>query len=857
MPKNTVQIIIKGKNKTDSIHSWYKKDNQIFVTYLDGKTYSYNTNNVQVKRSILSDKIALNCFNYLKAIAEAIGIKDNNDNNILLNHYEKIETNFINESSMLATFLTGKLQTKAKTKETTFIYPFGFNVSQKTAIDNALTNKLSIIEGPPGTGKTQTILNIIANAVTKGKSVAVVSNNNSATINILEKLKKYNLDFIVANLGNADNKHKFIESQKQLPNLSKWQLCPINEINIKRSLEDLYIALKQMLLKSNELSKLQQKLDAIELEYKHFCKYCPFGDKFLALYLKPTNSSIALELWLLCEKYIFYKKIPNFFVRIINRFSRGVKNKRFYYLAPYTMISLCQKKYYKTKINELKAIILPLQTEITNFNFSTKMNEYSLLSTQLFHNELTKKYKNTKNNKFDLTDLWKNSKDFIARYPVILSTTYSLCSSLSQDTIYDYIIIDEASQVDLATGALALSCAKKAVIVGDLKQLPNVVDSDSKDSTDNIFTKFNLPEMYRYNNHSILSTISELFPQAPKILLKEHYRCHPKIIEFCNQKFYNNQLIILSEPKSKRQPLILYKTVRGNHARDHINQRQIDVIKNEIIPQEKLIDNFSSVGIVTPYRNQTNVLQKSFTGENIQADTVDKFQGREKNIIILCTVDNQISKFTDNSNRLNVAVSRAIEQLILVINGGDEVIPNDTNIADLVNYIKYNNLEIIQSEIYSVFDYLYKDYYKQRKDFLSKNKLISQYDSENLMYGLICDILAKEQFNKFDVATHVSLRMLLRNTEKLNYEEKKYARNLLTHVDFLIFDKIGKTPSLVIEVDGVPYHAEGTAQEKRDQIKNKILEQYNLPFIRFKTNGSNEREQIIAKLEEITKSSNN
>lgn len=363
--------------------------------------------------------------------------------------------------------------------------------------------------------------------------------------------------------------------------------------------------------------------------------------------------------------------------------------------------------------------------------------------------------------------------------------------------------------------------------------------------------------MYRYNNHSILSTISELFPQAPKILLKEHYRCHPKIIEFCNQKFYNNQLIILSEPKSKRQPLILYKTVRGNHARDHINQRQIDVIKNEIIPQEKLIDNFSSVGIVTPYRNQTNVLQKSFTGENIQADTVDKFQGREKNIIILCTVDNQISKFTDNSNRLNVAVSRAIEQLILVINGGDEVIPNDTNIADLVNYIKYNNLEIIQSEIYSVFDYLYKDYYKQRKDFLSKNKLISQYDSENLMYGLICDILAKEQFNKFDVATHVSLRMLLRNTEKLNYEEKKYARNLLTHVDFLIFDKIGKTPSLVIEVDGVPYHAEGTAQEKRDQIKNKILEQYNLPFIRFKTNGSNEREQIIAKLEEITKSSNN
>ncbi|WP_162511055.1 DEAD/DEAH box helicase [Treponema endosymbiont of Eucomonympha sp.] len=193
----------------------------------------------------------------------------------------------------------------------------------------------------------------------------------------------------------------------------------------------------------------------------------------------------------------------------------------------------------------------------------------------------------------------------MAAYPVILSTTYSLRSSLSSALMYDYVIIDESSQVDLATGALALSCAKKAVVVGDLKQLPNVVDSRTAKTTDKIFAESGLPEVYRYKNHSLLSAVTELFPNAPRVLLREHYRCHPKIIEFCNQKFYNGELIILTEQKSERQPLAVYQTVEGNHARDRVNQRQIDVIKQEVIPQQKLTVSNGSVGIVTPYRNLT------------------------------------------------------------------------------------------------------------------------------------------------------------------------------------------------------------------------------------------------------------
>lgn len=77
---------------------------------------------------------------------------------------------------------------------------------KKKAVENALSHQVSIIQGPPGTGKTQTILNIIANLVMAGKSVLVVSNNNSAVDNVAEKMESEGLDFIVAKLGSKENK---------------------------------------------------------------------------------------------------------------------------------------------------------------------------------------------------------------------------------------------------------------------------------------------------------------------------------------------------------------------------------------------------------------------------------------------------------------------------------------------------------------------------------------------------------------------------------------------------------------------------------------------------------------------------
>ena len=73
--------------------------------------------------------------------------------------------------------------------------------------------------------------------------------------------------------------------------------------------------------------------------------------------------------------------------------------------------------------------------------------------------------------------------------------------------------------------------------------------------------------------------------------------------------------------------------------------------------------------------------------------------------------------------------------------------------------------------------------------------------------------------------------MLIKNPELLNEQECQYAMNPATHLDFLIYNRIGKKPVLAIEVDGYEYHKEDTVQASRDLLKNHIMELYEVPLL--------------------------
>lgn len=837
-------IYIDNKEKTDEIESYSFEGNKCILVYKSsGKAYSYPQHRIKIVRSAIQSERAGNIFSYIKAIAESIGLKIGEDYNILANSYKRIS--FIPETSILYNYLNGKVPDKNYHTSPIEIFPFGFNLSQRTGVDNAFSNPLSVIEGPPGTGKTNTILNIIANAVINNQSVAVVSSNNSATKNVFDKLESNGLSFMAALLGNSINKKEFIDAQSEVPDLSNFRLEEEQEQTLIESNTSLFIELAEKLELKNELALLKLEIEKIKTEHQHFLNGVSLATEIL--FKKNVSSDQLLSLWITLEEYEKTGKKFYWWRKLLFPFLYGVKDKIFYTLSYEEMIRIVQSKYYSVKISELDIRKEELQNTLQHFFFNDKMKEYTEGSMQLFKNQLYKKYNGKERPEYTERDLRFNSEEFIRDYPVIMSTTYSLRRCLAENIVYDYVIVDESSQVDLATGVLVLSCAKQAVIVGDLKQLPNVVDSKTVENTDKIFDTYDIPEPYRYSNHSLLSSVIEVFPELPKTLLKEHYRCHPKIIDFCNRKFYNDQLIILSEGQTEREPLLVYKTTEGNHARQRENQRQIDVIIQEIIPQQKLEG--MNLGIVTPYRNQTIALQRTFQRTDIKADTVDKFQGRENDVIILSTVDNEISEFTDNPNRLNVAISRAKDQLILLVNGNES--DNDTNISDLIRYIDYNNFSTINSEVHSIFDYLYKGYEEKRRALLSEQKNKSVFDSENLMYILIKELLSKDQFSQYDVVLHFPLRNLLSDYSKLSAEEERYARHHATHIDFLIYNKLGKNPVLAIEVDGYEYHKKQSRQSERDTMKNVILTNYGIPLLRFSTTGSGESEILINTLNSL------
>lgn len=824
------------------------------IVFRTGYRKVYRRSSIIIEETCLTSKNAHDCFDYLKKLANHVSIKGEDDISFLSKQYNKLI--IISPRSVLAVYLERKLL-KRESRQIQPIFPFGFNLSQKDATEKALSEQVSVIEGPPGTGKTQTILNIIANAIVNDKTVAVVSNNNSATANVLEKLQKYDVDFIAAYLGNNDNKEKFFTEQKNVyPDLSNWILSYLDFQSIKTNLIKSQQKLKEMLDYKNRLAVLKHELSRLQTELEYFDKYyAETNGKPLKLSsIFQVNADKILLLMIEYQRKVDTGNIT-FGEKLYNLFVHGIYSFSLYNNTPEVVISFLQKTYYDKKIKEIKNQIELLSNKLENYNFDNAMKAYSETSMRLFKAKLAEKYGTGRNrNIFSDDALWKNFDSFIKEYPVILSTTHSLRSCASENYLFDYVIIDEASQVDLVTGALALSCAKNAVIVGDIKQLPHVITTEVAKVTKEIFKSYLLDSAYSYADNSLLSSILKLYRDIPKTLLREHYRCHPKIIGFCNQKFYNNQLIILTSERTNDKPLVLYKTAKGNHARGNMNQRQIDVVFKEIIPEQNINDAVQSVGIVSPYRLQTNELKKVIGARNIEADTVHKYQGREKDVIIITTVANEIAvnDFVDNPNLINVAVSRAVNKLIVVVSDSCEEWQG-SNIGDLVRYIQYNNFEIIESQIYSVFDLLYSSYSEKLLSVIKNSKNVSEYKSESLMNMVIEKVLNSAEFQSLDKVMHQPLKMLIKDPVKLNDDECRYAMNILTHTDFIIFNKLDKMPVLVVEVDGYAYHANNTKQLERDKMKDGILKKYDIPILRIRTNESGEESKLRQKLIEILK----
>lgn len=840
-PKNYIIETPNGKHLFDikQIYEFCSLQETYWHIVLEAFECDYKKDELKIQKNCLMDDKSRNTFEYLKEISGICKLPDEADEVILQKYFEKVGV--VSENTVLSLYLNPEKNWNHKLAED-LIFPFGCNQSQYDAVRNAIENQISVIQGPPGTGKTQTILNIIANLIVKGKSVLVVSNNNSATQNVLEKLskKKYGMDFLVASLGSVANKDAFINNQNgKYPDLSSWSSTSDSSDSL-HVINEIIDKLKKVYFLKETMAKLKEQRYDVDLESKHFDE---FADE-TAAYYRTVNirdnltSKKIMRLWHELQERADRSKKLSLWFKLKSIFLYGIANWDFYKQDISKIIAVLQGMYYTQSLKEIDQ-----QLETCEKDLSENKGDYEKLleekSLEYLKATIEQRF-SWKGPRLTFTkdDLFKNPGLLLQEYPISLSTTFSARNSLNvREKLYDYVIMDEASQVDLATGALALSCAKNAVIVGDLKQLPNVIKADVRKKAERIMAKYNVSEAYDFAHNSFLQSVVSALPDVPSVLLKEHYRCHPQIISFCNQKFYNGELLIMTEDDNLGKALMAIKTVVGNHARGNYNQRQIDVIKDEVLPTLDVPKD--EIGIITPYNDQVDAIRRQIPG--IDVATVHKFQGREKDVIILSTVDNQIKDFTDDPYLLNVAVSRAKKRLIVVVSGNEQ--EKIGNIVDLISYIQYNKMEVVDSKVYSIFDFLYSQYREERWKYLKDKKLISQYDSENKTYNLILEML--EGNPEYAVACFEPLSMIIRDLSPLSEAEIRYVLNPATHVDFMVYNKVNKQPVVAIEVDGYSFHKEGTVQHERDKMKDHIMEVSGLGLLRLSTNGSGEREKLL------------
>ena len=822
IPTNKLEgglLIVRGRRIIQEIEEAFEYGEKYTVVKYHGNTTPYVMKSINIDIKKASNIKEKDVFSYFKKVAiERVENANSNERKIAENVASQLDAITPYSGTAIHTYLSKRLE-KVETPNH-FIYPFGVNESQLLAVENAFSSQISIIEGPPGTGKTQTILNIISNILINRKTVAVISSNNSAVKNVYDKMKKVNLDYIVAKLGSNENRGKFFDNRIECPSEESSGTGEIEHI------DEILNKLKKYLYAKNDIAKLNAEIDEIEIEKKFLKEWSleVFGGEQVSIKkyrLSPQKAAklMAYIEYLVSKKLSFRERIALLFqFRMIRSGFLGDLDERrkFIYALQITYYEKLEEEK-RQKVQEYEKLL----RECDYDHLLENLTKESMVFLKMFLNDNIPKNRQ----EFDVKTYKKEFEKFLKYYPVIGSSTHSILNSIARGTILDYVIIDEASQQDIIPGILGLACARNVIVVGDRKQLPHIPKPSLVGCSE---------EYFDCSKYSLLDSFVEIFGEkVPKALLKEHYRCHPKIIQFCNKQFYDNELVPMTKDQGENA-LELIITGKGNHTRNNSNLRELESwIEVENSNQE-------DVGFIAPFNNQVN-LAREYLPEEFVKETIHKFQGREcKEIIFSTVLDKKASSqkfldFVDNSALVNVAVSRAENKFTLLT--GNEVFSKRNHcIAALIRYMKYygRQEDIHESPVISAFDLLYDEYDKSLEELNARlDPDDSRYKSEQIATVLIRDVLSEDEYKGLKMHKQVLLIQLVTMKDGIFTErEREYIHNG-SSCDLVVYFKLGKAPLAVIEVDGGKHDLPENIA--RDKLKDSILKKSGIPLLRLKT----------------------
>ena len=603
---------------------------------------------------------------------------------------------------------------KAKKDEFYPITPLELSESQKEVIELIGKYPLLNVYGPPGTGKSQTIVNLVSHLVASGKTVLVASRMDKAVDVISERLNGLGAPFLCLRAGRA-NYQKQLNFKLQDLLANKIDLDTGYELSVLTKAEDI----KNLIKNTNETAQKCEKI--LELERNWF--------EALEIYKKHLENAKNVNL----IKVELSKNEIAGIKKFLDKIAHGLKKDGFINrLTVIIRFNLLRKdlELEKFELNEanLEKIALNLTTKEMEANLRAieasinKIGNLSqlledlresrakqkVLSRNVLKNQRRESLKSIIRDHFKRQNIIIHSKTLVERkknlqnrllheedfrplldaFPCWAVTTYEVSECLPlKPGLFDVVIIDEASQCDIASSFPVLFRAKTAVVVGDDKQLPHLSFLE-KAKEQSFLSQYDIPDryqlMWRFRTNSIFDLANFYCPHP--VLLDEHFRSYPPIINFSNKEFYGNRIRVMNKELTIPDCIELVEvkdakvdldSTRNMAEAEKIMEKVQELIINDKNKQGKP----TSIGIISPFRGQVELIKKAISQvlndetvkkHQIEVGTAHTFQGDEKDTILLSFTlasnsHHQSATFLQKPNLFNVAITRARKKLICYI----------------------------------------------------------------------------------------------------------------------------------------------------------------------------------------------
>ena len=521
---------------------------------------------------------------------------------------------------------------KAKDKTRKIFTPVALSKNQLNVFHSCDKHQLSLVIGPPGTGKSFTIAALAVDLITRGKSVLIASKNNQAGNVIAKKIEKdFGLKGVVVKTASRSFKSTLERRLNHI--LYGFETSSIGIVQLNK-LE------KEVSTISKSIADIEKELlerEANELKWGNFF----YQDKgsFFQLFQKALI------------KYRMSSKVPVWEMMA-------------------TLENLTKQLHTKTKRF--------IKKRFEYFLYETLSNERPQMQTLL--DALTSDTGNLMQEQFDKMDF----NVALHALPAWIVNSSEVHKSLPlKKGLFDVVIIDEATQCDIASSLPLLQRAKKAIIVGDPKQLRHI-SFLSKKQQEQFSKKHNITSISKnkidYRKSSLLDLVSSSIPSQDQVcFLNEHYRSMPDIIDFSNQHFYSNKLSVMTATPItlEEKNVFLHQTNGNRNTKGHNEKEAIAIIEKIKSIVEKEVDLTKrlcqTIGILSPFRSQVTYLKsqirkaidtKAITRHQILIGTPHQFQGEERDVMMLSFAVDYNSHpstflYLNKPDVFNVSITRA------------------------------------------------------------------------------------------------------------------------------------------------------------------------------------------------------